>query len=235
MHDLSKPIPSLEEPPDWARLPLCECSEPMVALRSGEGRIYTNSLYVQMGIPGASETICVRAGIRERLLAAASRLPSGITLMVFDGFRPLVVQQYLFDHYSAVIAAERGLTGEALFAAVREFVALPNADPTCPPPHRTGGAVDVYLIDEATGEPLPMGTEPDSTAPEAATRWFEETPEEPYTTNRRMLFHAMTAEGFTNYRAEWWHYDYGNQRWANCAGVEGAIYGMADDLVGGEG
>lgn len=107
-----------------------------------------------------------------------------------------------------------------------EFVASPNADPRCPPPHRTGGAVDVYLIDRATGVPLPMGTEPDEAALASATRHFEEHPHAPFTANRRLLFHAMTGAGFTNYFGEWWHYDYGNQRWANCSAVDAAIYGI---------
>jgi zinc D-Ala-D-Ala dipeptidase len=202
----------------------------MVPLPSGAGRVYTDSLYLRMEIPGASPVITVRAGIRDRLFAAATRLPDGIALLIFDGYRPLAIQKYLYDYFGAEIAAARpDLTGDALTAAIREFVAAPNADPACPPPHRTGGAVDVYLIDEATGGPLPMGTEPDSTEPASATRWFEEHPQEPFTTNRRTLFHAMTASGFTNYRGEWWHYDYGNQRWANCSGAPYAVYGIADE------
>ena len=58
---------------------------------------------------------------------------------------------------------------------------------------------------------------------------FEEHAEEPFTTNRRLLFHAMTGAGFTNYRGEWWHFDFGNQRWANIAAVPHAIYGAAEE------
>jgi zinc D-Ala-D-Ala dipeptidase len=223
------PIPPLLEPPNWARLPIDECGEPMVTLISGEARLITKSLYAALGIAGASEQITVRYGVRERLIRAAASLPDGIVLVVFDGFRPLMVQQHLYDFFGAEIARARPeLSGEALRQAINEFVAVPNADPNCPPPHRTGGAVDVYLTDETTGEPLPMGTEPDSAEPESVTRWFEDHPQEPFTTNRRLLFHAMTSAGFTNYRGEWWHYDFGNQRWANCSGADSAMYGMAE-------
>ena len=118
-------------------------------------------------------------------------------------------------------------------AMLGQYVAAPNADPACPPPHRTGGAVDVYLIDRATGVPLPMGTEPDETVPASATRWFEEHTEEnsgePFRRNRRILFHAMQEAGFRNYGGEWWHFDWGNQRWANLAGEDAALYGIAPE------
>ena len=221
------PIPVLFEPPNWARLPIAECEERLVPLSTREDGLYLRPIYAEQGIPDAPTIIEVRAGVRERLRKAARSLPDGIGLLVFDGYRPLTVQQYLWDYYGAQIAAANpGLEAAELMQRLMEFVASPNADPACPPPHRTGGAVDVYLIDRATGRSLPMGTEPDEATPASVTRHFEEHPQEPFTSNRRMLFHAMTAAGFTNYYGEWWHYDYGNQRWANCMGIETAIYGI---------
>jgi D-alanyl-D-alanine dipeptidase len=206
-----------------------ECGEPLVPLTDTE-RLRTRSLYAELKIPDAPLTISVRAGIRERLLAAADSLPDGTSLVVFDGFRPLAVQQWLWDDFAAQIRGRNpGFTDDEVGAAVRQFVAFPQADPLAPPPHRTGGAVDVYLIQTATGTPLPMGTEADEIAPASVTRWFEEHPEEPFTTNRRLLFHAMTSAGFTNYLGEWWHFDYGNQRWANVSGVGTALYGATAD------
>ncbi len=87
--------------------------------------------------------------------------------------------------------------------------------------------MDVYLIDLGTGEQLPMGTYPDEVADATPTRWFEDNPQEPCTANRRLLYHAMIGAGFANYYGEWWHYEFGNQRWANCTGAEAAIYGIA--------
>lgn len=226
------PIPPLVEPPDWGRLPIRECGEPLVPLVGDDeaAGIFVRAQYVLDGIPGAPETVWVRAGVRERLIRAASSLPPGIALCVFDGFRPLAVQQYLYDSYRAQVAPNfPGATEEELHVIVTQFVAAPSADPLRPPPHRGGGAVDVFLVRRSSGTPLPMGTEPDETAPASLTRWFEEHPQEPFTTNRRILYHAMTGAGFTNYLGEWWHYDYGNQRWANCAGQECAVYGMVDE------
>jgi D-alanyl-D-alanine dipeptidase len=189
--------------------------------------LQVRSLYAEQGIPNAPTEIHVRAGVLARLRQAVSHLPTDISLVIFDGYRPLTVQRYLYETYQAEIAAQNPhLAPHELANRVMEFVASPNADPTCPPPHRSGGAVDVYLISRETGEMLPMGTQPDETSPHSITRYFEENPEEPFTTNRRLLFQAMTSAGFTNYRGEWWHYDFGNQRWANCSGTDHALYGI---------
>lgn len=32
--------------------------------------------------------------------------------------------------------------------------------------------------------------------------------------NRRMLYNVMTHVGFTNLPSEWWHFDYGDDKWA---------------------
>ncbi|MBC8101799.1 MAG: M15 family metallopeptidase [Cytophagales bacterium] len=226
---MNLPIPPLSEPPNWGRLPIAECAEPLVPLVTA-GRLRIRALYAEQGIPGAPATVWVRAGVWERLHQALATLPQGVALTVFDGYRPLAVQQWLWDDFSARIRRERpGLSREALDAVVRQFVALPQADPLAPPPHRTGGAVDVYLVDTAANVPLPMGTDADEAAPASATGWFETHPQEPFTSNRRLLFHAMIGAGFANYLGEWWHYEYGNQRWANATGAPAAIYGIAPD------
>jgi hypothetical protein len=39
--------------------------------------------------------------------------------------------------------------------------------------------------------------------------------------------------GFTNYREEWWHFDYGNRFWAKLNGTDsiyGAVYKGSDAL-----
>jgi D-alanyl-D-alanine dipeptidase len=155
-------------------------------------------------------------------------LPAGTALCVFDAYRPLVVQQALWDLFAAEIAA-RYPTESATEREqrVRQFVAFPEPNPVKPPPHRTGGAVDVYLVDEATGVMLPMGTEPDEVSPRSVTDWYERHPEEPFVTNRRLLKTAMEQAGFVNYEGEWWHYEYGTTRWAQAIGAVTPLYAAA--------
>lgn len=220
------PIPFVHEPPDWGRLPIVDNDELLVPVPM-TGRLRSHSMYFEMQIPEASPTITVRAGVLKRLQAVVESLPETISLIVFDGYRPLAVQQWLWDNYLAMISAnEPHLSPEEAERKVRQFVAFPAADPLRPPPHRTGGAVDVYLVETETGTELPMGTPPDAIQSESVTRHFEDVPEEPFTTNRRLLWHAMTDAGFANYPGEWWHFEYGNQRWANITGAEAAVYGL---------
>ena len=228
MTDLARiAIPPLSEPPNWGRLPIEECAEPLVEV-APTPRLRVRSLYAEMGIPDAPAVVAVRAGVAERLRAAADSLPGRVALVVFDGFRPLAVQRYLYESFREQLRREHpDLDDGRLTELLHQYVASPVVDPLRPPPHRTGGAADVYLIDAESGAPMPMGTEPDETSPASATHWFEEHPADPFTANRRLLYHAMAGAGFTNYHGEWWHYDYGNQRWANCSGAPSAIYGVA--------
>jgi D-alanyl-D-alanine dipeptidase len=206
------PIPPLAEPPDWARLPIVECAEPLVPLVPGEGGLWLRPQYALLGIPGAPDTISVRSGVRERLFQAADALRArGLGLLVFDA-SALAVQRFLYDGYEAQVrAAHPGWTTRRSGGVSTSSSPRRARTRALPPPHRTGGAVDVCLVDGTTGRPLPMGTEPDETSPASHTRHFEEHPREPFTTHRRLLFHAMTGAGvFTNYLGEWWHYDFGN-------------------------
>lgn len=219
------PIPLVHEPPNWGRLPILDCDEALYPVPT-TGKLRGHSLYFEQGIPEASPVVTVRAGVLARLQTVAESLPRNVSIVVFDGYRPLAVQQFLWDTFLARIQTDDPmLTPSEAVARVRQFVAAPVADPLRPPPHRTGGAVDVYLVDEA-GVELPMGTAPDAAQTKSVTRYFEDVPQEPFTTNRRLLWHAMTSAGFANYPGEWWHFEYGNQRWANISGAAFAVYGI---------
>ena len=221
-------IPPVSEPPNWGRIPIAECGEPLVTVAPTE-KLGVHALYHELHLPGAAPVLSVREGVYDRLLRAAVALPDGVCLVVFDGYRPLMVQQALYDDFTQEAQKTRpDLEGDALRHYVGQFVANPTADPLRPPPHRTGGAVDVYLVD-AQGRQIPMGTLPDEVSEFTATRYFEENPNAPsaevFGANRRILFWAMTDAGFQNYGGEWWHFDFGNQRWANLTG-ETALYGI---------
>jgi D-alanyl-D-alanine dipeptidase len=90
------------------------------------------------------------------------------------------------------------------------------------PTHAGHHSVDLTIAGP-DGKPLPMGTGFDAFDPFARTRALEEqmekggklsSDEKKWLQNRRMLYHVMSAAGFTNYWKEWWHFDYGNQFWA---------------------
>ncbi|MBL8048052.1 MAG: hypothetical protein JNJ45_05165 [Chthonomonas sp.] len=178
------------------------------------------------GLPGATEAVLVREEVQRRLAVAVEALPHEIGLRVSDGYRPLVVQQALWDE---MMATTRRLnpewSGEQLLAQTRRFVASPEFNPVQPPPHLTGGAVDVSLICLATGEPVDVGTSMDDAHDLSLTSALEREPLGEPGRMRRVLYHAMIGAGFVNYPNEWWHYEYGTIRWAKQTGAPCAIYG----------
>ncbi|RUR33240.1 D-alanyl-D-alanine dipeptidase [Vreelandella nanhaiensis] len=186
-----------------------------------------------MGIPGAVNECFVREGVYRALVAAACSLPDDIGLIVLDGWRPWRVQQYLFETLQAAIQHRQPeLTESDLLARTREFVSVPSQDPSAPSPHLTGGAVDVTLCDR-DGVPLDMGTLFDETLPASHTDHFEQldsltTAQRQARDHRRLLYHTMCEQGFTNLPSEWWHYDLGDQLWGHYAGKSSVHYGPAE-------
>jgi D-alanyl-D-alanine dipeptidase len=99
-----------------------------------------------------------------------------------------------------------------------------------PPPHSTGGTVDLTLTFE--GSALALGTAFDEFSPDAHARAFEDQPGLNCDL-RRMLYWSMSHEGFVGIRTEWWHFEFGTVRWAARTGVS-AIYGRGtSQLIAG--
>ncbi|MFM7321704.1 MAG: M15 family metallopeptidase [Armatimonadota bacterium] len=228
---LDRPIPPREEPPDWRRIPIVGNEQPLVRLPPTVPRLQGAPVYHSDGVPGAPDHIRVRTDVAMALQRAVELLPEPLGLRVHDGHRPVAVQQWLWNReWERVRHAEPALSQHETESRVRHFVAFPDPSPDAPPPHRTGGAVDVVLFDFATGEALDFGTPVDAPVPESATRSFENAaPNSLVRAARRILFHAMEGAGFANYAGEWWHFDLGNQRWANLLGHATARHGVPEN------
>lgn len=225
MTEIYKPIGFLKEPVHWESVPIVECGEKMIPLSRLPDRYFVlDSKYYHQGIPGALQESYVRETVFELLMKAARNLPEGYQFIIWDAWRPIEVQEFLFNGYLAELAlAKPDLDTHRLREIAREFVSPPSYDDRKPSPHNTGGAIDLTVID-SSGKELDMKTSFDNFTHESSTRYFEAkleqgdklSPEEiRYLNNRRFLFHLMTETGFTNYPFEWWHYDYGNQFWGS--------------------
>ena len=226
----------LSAEPSWAQLrqiPIQGLDEPLVPMSLAPSPVKVFPAYARLGIPGAINECYLREGVYRRVLAAARSLPDGVGLIVLDGWRPWRVQQYLFDTLMEAIRGNHPDIDEAeLLNRTREFVAEPSTRADAPSPHLSGGAVDVTLCD-ADGLPLPMGTLFDEALPASHTAFLEHKAtltddERAARDNRRQLYHAMTAQGFTNLPSEWWHFDFGDQLWAYYGGHDQALYGPAE-------
>jgi zinc D-Ala-D-Ala dipeptidase len=120
-------------------------------------------------------SLLMRAGARARAL--------GLSLRIFDAFRPIEAQWVLWNA-----------------VADKRFV----ADPRQGGLHPRGAAVDLTLDDAATGESLPMGTGFDAIT-DLSAHGSMDVPAEAQR-HRALLLGLMTAASWDNYSLEWWHY-----------------------------
>lgn len=211
----------------WKSIPIKECGENLVEISNLSERIIVKPAYLEQGIQGAIKACYVRESIANKLLRVVENLPLEYNLLVLDAWRPLEVQQALFDDFSEMIKTENPTFDEsAILMETQKYVSLASSNPQKPSPHYTGGAIDLTIITKE-GELLDMGTTFDEFRPIANTRYLENNRSETSLEaleNRRLLYHLMAREGFTNYPYEWWHFDYGNQFWAKKMNTI-AIYG----------
>lgn len=187
-------------------------------------------------VPGAVERLFARKTVVGKLLSANRRLAAcGLELYLFDAWRPRAVQVYFHDVWFPAWLQQRrpDLKGEALTKEVELYWSAPTVDEASPAPHATGSAVDLTLVYRSTGQPLFMGGLFDDVTESAWTDWFERAPivsmsDAEAQKNRRLLYWAMTGEGFANNPTEWWHYSWGDQMWARLTGAPSAHYGACD-------
>lgn len=210
-------------------VPIEECGEPLVDVRAEGGLL--------VGPPPehpdtAPDYGWVRRSVYEKLLAVQAGLPPGLRLRLYEGLRSLSMQRKLFDEEVQRVAADHP---ELSPQDVHERASLLIA-PTVHwdgsvniPPHSTGAAVDVELVD-AEGKVIDFGMEAKDWVSVAAEYCETRNPDvhAAARANRLMLCAAMEAQGFVNYVREWWHYSYGDRYWAWMSGQPKAIYGPVD-------
>lgn len=228
-----------------------ECHEALVKVPLDRFAIESPHPYQKLLAPyGNKSPYYLRVGVLERLLIAQQVLQDtyvGWQIQIFDAYRPIAVQQFMVNHTFKQVLQAEGLTLETLTESekqsiseqVYQFWAVPSLDPTTPPPHSTGAAVDVTLVD-AAGQVVNMGSAIDEMSPrsypdhyairyamnhaledavsiEAGTHPDQAlvglTPAK-FHQNRQTLKFAMSAAGFEQHPHEWWHFSYGDQLWA---------------------
>ena len=191
------------------------------------------------GVPGPW---FVRKSVASRLEAAQEALGRerpGLRLKVFDAYRPLAVQAFMveatFEELAGVPLAQaaEGVREETM-GRVLAFWAPPSLDPATPPPHSTGSAVDVTLVDERGGEhaEVDMGSAVDELGDVALPDHFASAPagsrEAGFHANRTLLRRVMRGAGFEGHPREWWHFSHGDQLWAWATGEKEATYGRVE-------
>ena len=115
----------------------------------------------------------------------------------------------------------------SILKKVEKFWAYPSYDSNCPPPHSTGGALDVCLSDKE-GNLVEMGSLVDQMDETSNPDFYENIEDEEaiiWNGRRKLLREIMTKFGFVQHPNEWWHFSYGDQLWAWKNKKANAIYG----------
>lgn len=180
------------------------------------GLIKVNMQYAKAGITAAVSTAYVRETVAKKLLEAQKLLPKNYTFEILDAWRPFGVQLSLFNSYKERIISDLPSTAtpEEINKKVCEFVSYPDKSKPISYVHSSGGAIDIRILDES-GKPLDMGTPFDDFSEKSYTVWYENNNDDSTVKkNRRLLHNTLCQCGFTNYPAEWWHYDFGDAFWS---------------------
>lgn len=212
----------------YQKISIQDCGEALVPIPAKSFVLAQPHPYEALGAPyGEKSPFFVREDVLARLLEAQKQLQAlqpGWKIFIFDAFRPLAVQQFMVDYTFAEVVQQQGLKPEDLtelqrqkcLEQVYEFWAAPNHDPAYPPPHSTGAAIDITLVDKV-GKLIEMGSPIDEVSPRSYPNHFAESQnsqEQQFHQHREMLNQVMSIAGFMRHPKEWWHFSYGDQMWA---------------------
>ena len=212
----------------YQSVPIIECGEPLVPIPLDLFAVVYPHPYAVLGAPyGARSPYYLRQDVLDRLITAQEKLQQqhpGWRIQIFDAFRPVAVQRFMVDYtfnqqVQAMNLADQTLTEaqqQQIWRRVNQFWATPSMDPQSPPPHSTGAAVDVSLVDNR-GVPLDMGSPIDELSDRSLPVHFGDSndfQEQQYDRNRQLLNRMMQTSKFCRHPNEWWHFSLGDQMWA---------------------
>ncbi len=146
------------------------------------------------------DKVYLQAEVAERLSKAQKalqKIDSALTLLVFDGTRPLSVQQEMWDALDSIPVNERV-----------KFVSNPKNGSI----HNYGCAVDLTIMNKNTGEWLDMGAGYDDLRkiayPRHERKFLASGELSPLQVeNRKLLRKVMKTGGFWVIETEWWHFN----------------------------
>lgn len=211
----------------YQQVAILECGEALVPI-SGEIAVESPHPYQKLGATyGERSPYHLRQSVLNSLIQAQNQLQlryPNWRIQIFDAYRPVAVQQFMVEYTFKATVKAQGFTPNQLSQAQREAIwhqvyqiwAVPSTDPRTPPPHSTGAAVDITLIDE-TGKIVNMGSAIDELSARSHPNYFANSSEpesQQYHFHRQLLGDVMYKVGFMRHPGEWWHFSLGDQMWA---------------------
>ena len=224
----------------WHSIPIIDNNEKLVQIPNYIKFIDPHP-YAVLGAPykNKNQIWNLREGVISLLIDAENYLKTirnEFSLVIYDSWRPLEVQKFMFNLALENQFKKEGISCKAndissyphIIKKVEKFWANPFLDKSDPPPHSTGGAVDISLINKS-GKLVNMGSKIDEMNERALPGFYSNKNNKDHITlndNRELLQKIMLKFGFAQHPNEWWHFSYGDQLWAWQYNKEYAIYGM---------
>ncbi len=233
----------------WSKKKISDCHEPLISIPEFIFRV-TPHPYVSLGAPylNGTDPWVLRSSVVFRLIEAQQCLSEKdphLQLALFDAWRPISVQKFMFDYTIQETCKSRGIDIDNqsvnsditdVIEEVGRFWAQPSLNPSTPPPHSTGAAIDLTLAD-LKGNSLDLGGGIDCIAdisnPDFYEKYYCCKPESKYHAfhkRRCLLRSVMNQAGFVQHPNEWWHFSYGDQLWSWKSSQNDAIYGAAFEV-----
>lgn len=204
---------------------IVENKEAMVELKNQSTIAYGPS----PEIPNNTDYTQMRKTVYDKLVQAQDLLPKGLRFCLYEAYRSLQLQKMLFDNrFDLVKNQYPHWTQDQVFNDTIKLISpVINQDGSKNiPPHSTGAAVDVYLIDD-NGNALEMGIHPkdwmedDGSLSQTDAKCISQEAQK----NRKIMSDVLHKVGFVNYPTEYWHWSYGDRYWAYHMNEPHAIYG----------
>ncbi len=180
-------------------------------------------------IPNNQDYTKMRKTVYEKLKQAQNLLPKGYHFCLYEAYRSLSTQKLIFEtFFEKVKHANPNWSHEKIFTEATRLVSpVMNLDGSKNiPPHSTGGAIDVYLVNDA-GQVVDMGIHPKDWMQDLDGSLSLPLSNKISTAarkNRKIMYDALAAVGFINYQNEYWHWSYGDRYWAYHTKHAHAIY-----------
>ena len=171
----------------------------------------------------------VREVVSSKIGRISQRLEArGMLLVIRSAWRSFEHQTRLWEAKAAVMHVDYpGRSDDEIHDLVSQFIAPPEESM-----HATGGAVDALIYDPQASRVLDFGNN------EGLKLELNETcyPLHPGISaeaheNRQVLMSLFEEEEFVVDCQEYWHFDYGNVRWAAGSGAEFARYGIIEEIA----
>lgn len=211
----------------YQQIQIQECGEALVPIPLEKFAVESPHPYQKLGANyGELSPYYLRQGVLQALIEAQTYLQQiypGWQIKIFDAYRPVEVQQFMVDYTFNSVIQDQGLIkdnlsleqSQTIWEQVYQIWAVPSHNPATPPPHSTGAAIDITLVNQSN-QTIDMGGEIDELSVRSHPDYYSKSTlekEQEYHSRRQLLNEIMNRNGFCRHPGEWWHFSLGDQMW----------------------